>query len=658
MGFARDINHIACLHLAHICLICYMHFFMLLVELTDIHIDLPIKYYLYKYILLFVSNHVFCDILLLPTPSDSTPTLSPAELSGDAVHEKWYLREKRRLGIGAGWYGIRGTWVDPAEAVPEIAPMTVGEVNTRVTELAELHEHDTQDLYALLDDAQDSRSRISHRMCEEEACVLRGLGLTSIGLSQATHQQAALEALQETNRRASGPDVETLQNDKQDSRDPYKLMIRSKLFCITSPMEMESHSSLCGEWDEVLEVGCYAWWNCEKMEVHFFNISGCAVLRIKGVKCKKLESRCGPNRSVGERCSAYTELFPELPFDIVPQSLLPMNVAEVLHQSTGSTHDAILREGTRGSSASSNRNVILEGNARKSGDIDTVGKLALMCLYVSRLWVYLSNAVELGSFDVIYRVSGIWFSEKMFTRDAMVRCVETCSDMIPTERCKRLFKIFVWRNEKKVATIFSPRELARSSPPARPVEFAKSSLIPGAATRKLSRHRISISSPVGGAREESLSLRGSTDLFDQLQGSRFMFEDVLRSAHYEFQFCSILGSMTKRPLREVRSESEIECLSKIGPILLRRTNEDPPCCCLCLAGLTIEGPSRMFLREIAKVNDAVLTQKRISSTREGKGRWKAICSGVAEPYDNGLSYAGRALVMTMGLDLPKRILDA
>ncbi|GKC06349.1 hypothetical protein Tco_0997959, partial [Tanacetum coccineum] len=43
-------------------------------------------------------------------------------------------------------YGIRDTWVDSAEAVPEIAPMTVGEVDTRVTELAELHEHDTQDL--------------------------------------------------------------------------------------------------------------------------------------------------------------------------------------------------------------------------------------------------------------------------------------------------------------------------------------------------------------------------------------------------------------------------------------------------------------------------------------------------------------------------------
>ncbi|GKG60685.1 hypothetical protein Tco_0614247, partial [Tanacetum coccineum] len=33
--------------------------------------------------------------------------------------------------------------------------MTLGEVNTRVTELAELLERDTQDFYALLEDAQD-----------------------------------------------------------------------------------------------------------------------------------------------------------------------------------------------------------------------------------------------------------------------------------------------------------------------------------------------------------------------------------------------------------------------------------------------------------------------------------------------------------------------
>ncbi|GKE97429.1 hypothetical protein Tco_0020780 [Tanacetum coccineum] len=57
--------------------------------------------------------------------------------------------EARRRGIREVRYGIKDTWVDPAKAVPEIAPMTVGEINTRVTELAELHEHDTQDLYAL-----------------------------------------------------------------------------------------------------------------------------------------------------------------------------------------------------------------------------------------------------------------------------------------------------------------------------------------------------------------------------------------------------------------------------------------------------------------------------------------------------------------------------
>ncbi|GJQ94997.1 hypothetical protein Tco_0006136 [Tanacetum coccineum] len=72
--------------------------------------------------------------------------------------------EERRQGIRDVGYEIRDTWVYPAEAVPEIAPMTVGEVNTRVTELAELHERDTQDLYALLEDAQGSRSRISQRV--------------------------------------------------------------------------------------------------------------------------------------------------------------------------------------------------------------------------------------------------------------------------------------------------------------------------------------------------------------------------------------------------------------------------------------------------------------------------------------------------------------
>ncbi|GKB96963.1 hypothetical protein Tco_0983100 [Tanacetum coccineum] len=79
--------------------------------------------------------------------------------------------EERRRGIREVGYGIRDTWVDPAEAAPEIAPMTMGEVNTRVTKLAELHEHDTQDLYALLEDAQDSRTRISQRVTMDSQWV-------------------------------------------------------------------------------------------------------------------------------------------------------------------------------------------------------------------------------------------------------------------------------------------------------------------------------------------------------------------------------------------------------------------------------------------------------------------------------------------------------
>ncbi|GJW22590.1 hypothetical protein Tco_0033212 [Tanacetum coccineum] len=97
--------------------------------------------------------------------------------------------EGRRQGIRDVGYGIRDTWVYPAEAVPEIAPMTVGEVNTRVIELAELHEHDTQDLYALLKDVQDSRSRISQRvdMDSQRVDLLMGDRMTLQEI--VTHQE-------------------------------------------------------------------------------------------------------------------------------------------------------------------------------------------------------------------------------------------------------------------------------------------------------------------------------------------------------------------------------------------------------------------------------------------------------------------------------------
>ncbi|GKB87983.1 hypothetical protein Tco_0960255 [Tanacetum coccineum] len=50
-------------------------------------------------------------------------------------------------------YRIRDTWVDPREAAMEIAPVTLEGVNTRVTELAAVQEQDTQDIYAVIEDA-------------------------------------------------------------------------------------------------------------------------------------------------------------------------------------------------------------------------------------------------------------------------------------------------------------------------------------------------------------------------------------------------------------------------------------------------------------------------------------------------------------------------
>ncbi|GJY99083.1 hypothetical protein Tco_0516513 [Tanacetum coccineum] len=100
------------------------------------------------------------------------------------VEESSTARPTRGQGID-----YRGTWVDPAEAVLEIAPMTVGEVNTRVIELVELHKHDTQDLYALLEDAPDSRSRISQQVDMDSQRVNLLMGDRMTLQETATHQE-------------------------------------------------------------------------------------------------------------------------------------------------------------------------------------------------------------------------------------------------------------------------------------------------------------------------------------------------------------------------------------------------------------------------------------------------------------------------------------
>ncbi|GKE49738.1 hypothetical protein Tco_1480996 [Tanacetum coccineum] len=89
--------------------------------------------------------------LYIPPPVDHRDDILEPE---QPPHERSCL-----FALGSRYeIGESSTAGPTGEAVPQIAPMTVGEVNTRVIELVELHERDTQDLYALLEDAQDGDS--------------------------------------------------------------------------------------------------------------------------------------------------------------------------------------------------------------------------------------------------------------------------------------------------------------------------------------------------------------------------------------------------------------------------------------------------------------------------------------------------------------------
>ncbi|GKC84528.1 hypothetical protein Tco_1140245, partial [Tanacetum coccineum] len=70
--------------------------------------------------------------LYIPPPVDRREDIPESE---QPPRKRLYLSTlgSRRQGTRDVGYGIRDTWVDPTEVVPEIAPMTVGEVNARVT---------------------------------------------------------------------------------------------------------------------------------------------------------------------------------------------------------------------------------------------------------------------------------------------------------------------------------------------------------------------------------------------------------------------------------------------------------------------------------------------------------------------------------------------
>nr|GEV88208.1 hypothetical protein [Tanacetum cinerariifolium] len=105
---------------------------------------------------------------LYPSPVDRRDDILESEQS---PHKRLCLSTLgSRYEVGENFTRGRGVNYGFANAI-EAEMRHREKVNTRVTELAELHEHDTQDLYALLEDAQDGRTRISQRVAMDSQRV-------------------------------------------------------------------------------------------------------------------------------------------------------------------------------------------------------------------------------------------------------------------------------------------------------------------------------------------------------------------------------------------------------------------------------------------------------------------------------------------------------
>nr|GEX33256.1 putative reverse transcriptase domain-containing protein [Tanacetum cinerariifolium] len=272
-------------------------------------------------------------LLSMPTPSPSPPSLSPPS-AGEHLARCMALAALPSPPLPPPLHMPQP--VDRRDDIPEteMPPrkrLCLSTLGSRVTELAELHEHDTQDLYALPEDAQDSRTRISPRVAvdsqrvdllmkdmiarqetiqivKDEAYDAREAWAHLIGLSQADHselqthqeqmQQTEIAKLRETDRRRHAQMLELLVLHEQlriagqprgDARVPnYQ----------DAPRDADRTEGV---------VGLSGW--IEKMELDF-QISGCAIEN-QG-ETKKLEIELW-NLTVKENnVPAYTERFQEL----------------------------------------------------------------------------------------------------------------------------------------------------------------------------------------------------------------------------------------------------------------------------------------------------------------------------------------------------------
>nr|GFB86768.1 hypothetical protein [Tanacetum cinerariifolium] len=110
------------------------------------------------------------------------------------------IRRRRAEDIG---YGIRDTWIDPRDIAEEEPLTTLEGVNTRLIDLAPVQEHDTQDIYRVMEDTHGRQMEIfqrvealvddsqyhykTGRLVDQEARCSREAWAHSIGLSSAIH---------------------------------------------------------------------------------------------------------------------------------------------------------------------------------------------------------------------------------------------------------------------------------------------------------------------------------------------------------------------------------------------------------------------------------------------------------------------------------------
>ncbi|GJR47471.1 hypothetical protein Tco_1315574 [Tanacetum coccineum] len=133
--------------------------------------------------------------------------------------------EERGQGIRDVRYGIRDTWIDPAETVLEVAPMTMGEVNNRVTELAEL-----LDMISRLVCLTIGMLRNTRGLCSREAWASQ-----SIGLSRQPHRTSQTPSWR---ARRSRPDARI--PDHQDALGMLTVTLPSPRADLR-PIELANH---------------------------------------------------------------------------------------------------------------------------------------------------------------------------------------------------------------------------------------------------------------------------------------------------------------------------------------------------------------------------------------------------------------------------------